>query len=581
MNSDTPRRINVIVASYAALILLAVAAVFYPATGFEFLNFDDPNYISQNPVVAKGLSSESFLWAWSDTSTGHWHPLTWLSLMLDVSLFGVNPHIHHAVNIALHGVSSALLFLLFQRTTSRPGRSLVAALVFALHPLRIESVVWITERKDVLSMCLTLLTLHSYVSFVRRRDLLSYLGILFLFTLSLLAKPTSITLPALLLLFDLFPLQRLSSLKELLGTRRILFEKAPLVLISVAFSAAAIFGQASAGGLQPAAEYPIPLRVESCLVSYVAYLGRLFFPLNLGIFYPFQTYPPGVAVGAFLALCGASAWVASVQRARPYVVAGWLWFLISLLPLCGLVQIGGQALADRWTYLPHIGLIVAAVWYLGDTLSPRMSRVFTCVVPSCLAAITLYNLPAWRDSEAVFRETLRVSPDNFMAHTNLGQHYHSHGDIERARPHFEAAARLRPAYPEALNNLALTHAAAGRINEALPLFSQALAIQPSNPTFRYNVALSLSHTGRSAAALAEWITLLKTTPDYAQAAVSARAMAPFLSVAACSELTTVDEARGVQQAVSVSNDWKPPMALVDILELAQSLKRCLSNGANK
>jgi tetratricopeptide (TPR) repeat protein len=562
--------------SLGALVALAVFAVFFQATHFDFINFDDPDYISNNPVVARGLHQEGLVWAFTDTSTGHWHPLTWISLMLDVSLVGVNPHAHHAINIAFHSISSLLLFLLFARTTGRTALAFVVALIFGLHPLRIESVVWITERKDVLSMTLVLLALHSYASWVRSRQLGYYFSLVTLFTLSLLAKPTAVTFPALLLLFDLFPLQRQGTLAALLRDKKILLEKIPLVIIACAFSISAIIGQASGGGLQSSTDYPVPLRIESCLVGYLAYAARLFFPFKFGAFYPFQVYPPGVAVGALLALLGASAWVFKEGRHRPSLLFGWLWFLVSLLPMCGLVQVGGQALADRWSYLPHIGLITASVWYLAENLPLAVSRILAVACPLCLAAITFTTLPNWRDAEALFSETLRVSPDNFMAHTNLGQHYHSRGDLERARPHFEEAARLRPTYPQALNNLALTQAASGRTQDAVPLFMKAVELQPSNMTFRYNLGLSLSHTGKTAAALAEWIELLKYAPTHSQAALSARSVAPYLRSAPCSALTEVDGSAGIRRAVSIGDAWSPPVELLDLLELAQSLKRCSS-----
>jgi hypothetical protein len=576
MTSSTDKPSKLTLTYLGALVALSVVAVFFQATTFDFINFDDPDYIWRNPTVAQGLHRDGIVWAFTDTSTGHWHPLTWLSLMLDVSLFGVNPQVHHAINIAFHTTSSLLLFFLLARTTGRAALSFVAALIFALHPLRIESVVWITERKDVLSMTLLMLALLSYASWVKSKRIVYYLGVVILFCLSLLAKPTAVTLPGLLILFDLFPLKRRATLSSLLCDQKILLEKLPILLIACAFSISAILGQASGGGLQSSADYPIPLRIESCFVGYLAYAGRLFFPLHFGIFYPFQHYPPGVAVGAFLALLGTTVWVIQTARERVYLLSGWLWFLVSLLPLCGLVQVGGQAIADRWSYLPHIGLIIAAVWYVADTLPLRVCRLLGVACPAFLAVMTFTSLPHWRDTEVLFTETLRVSPDNFMAHTNLGQHYHSLGDLERAKPHFEEAARLRPAYPQALNNLGLIHAASGRRKAALSLFTQAVELQPSNVTFRYNLGLSLSHSGMTAAALAEWITLLKGAPTHSEAALSARSIAEYLRSAPCSTLTEVDNGAGIQRVLSEGTNWSPAANLRDLSELAQSLKRCSS-----
>jgi tetratricopeptide (TPR) repeat protein len=561
------------------LIVFTILTVFWQVSGFDFINFDDPDYVSENPFVIAGLTRASVTWAFSNTVTGHWHPLTWLSHMLDCHLFGLNAGAHHLVNVAFHICNSLLLYRFLVTATGARGASFVATLVFGVHPLRIESVVWISERKDVLSVFWGLLSLNLYEWFARARSARAYTLVCVAFVMSLLSKPTFVTLPVVLILVDIFPLRRPS--EETVGRWWLLIrEKLPLLLISGIFCAVALLGQFRGGGLQSTSVYPLPDRIASALVGYTIYLYKLFAPVGLGIFYPFQSYPLGVASVAGLLLVALSVLACAQLRMRPYIFVGWFWFIVTLLPLVGFIQIGGQSVADRWTYLPHIGLIIALVWSVRDLVraTPRTQRALAVVVVVAFASVTVANLPHWRASIPLFIHTLQVSPNNFMAHTNLGDAYLKKSELDAAEPHLEAAVELAPAYPEALNNLGVLYAHRERYPEAVRLFTRALTRRPMFYTARYNLGLVQSRLGKHISALSEWVTVIIQHPSYEQARVSANSIQALAEHGRCATLLRSEGAyakTAIERLLRLTSSWEPGPRDISLQAALNTLVRCL------
>lgn len=479
----------------------------YARTGtFDFLNFDDNEYVTDNPFVRDGLSATNVRAAFTRSRGGHYHPLTWLSHMADVSLFGLRPGPAHLVNAVIHSLTTALLFWLVVRV--RPGRAGLAAataLLFGLHPMRIESVAWIAERKDVLALFFTVATLHTWVSHVRRPSAGRYLLVVLTLGLGLLSKPTVVTVPALLVLFERWPLGRV------LSWRGQLREKLPLLVLAAASVTVTTLAQ-RADGAMSVQTFSVDDRVANAAVGTLAYLGKFVWPAGLGIFYPLVHYAPGVGAGAVVALALLTAAVLARARLWPELAFGWLWFLVSPLPVIGLVQFGGQAFADRWSYLPHLGLSLGCCALAARVLPARTHRPAAVLVIGTLAVVTAVNLPNWATSERLFRHTLAVSPDNFMAHTNLGNALDAAGRLDEAATHYEEAARLNPTYPEALNNLGTLLARRERMNEAAEHFRRALAIRPDLPLARYNLGLALSRLDRPVEAVTEWLRVLARAP---------------------------------------------------------------------
>jgi len=490
----------------AAAIALAVVALYWPTHAFQFLNFDDNVYVTENAFVRDGLSRANVAAAFTHPRGGHYHPLTWLSHMVDVSLFGLRPGPAHLVSVAIHATTTALLFLLVLRCfAGQVGLAAFAALLFGVHPMRLESVAWLAERKDVLALFFSVGTLHAWVGYARRPSVARYLAVVPCFLLGLLAKPTVVTLPALLLLFDWWPLRRAATPAALLR------EKAPFAALAGVWVAVTALTQ-NAEGAMGAPTFTLADRVTTASLAYLAYLGKFFWPAGLGIFYPLVRHPPGVGVGAVLALVALSWLCLSRRRERPELAFAWAWFLIAPLPVIGLVQFGGQAFADRWSYLPHLGLALGGAAFAWRHLPRRLFHAGALGSLAALAIVTAVNLPYWATSETIFRHTLDVSPDNFMAHTNLGNALDADNRLDEAAPHYEEAARLNPTYPEALNNLGTLRARRGQMDAAAEQFRRALAIRPDLPLARYNLGLALSQLDQPVAAAVEWMRVLDGDP---------------------------------------------------------------------
>ncbi len=469
--------------------------VFLPTLRNGFV-WDDAQYILENPHVAGGLTPSSFRWALTTFEAGNWHPLTWVSHMLDVELFGLEPWGPHLVNVLIHLGCTSLLFLLFLRLTGAVWRSFVVAALFAVHPLHVESVAWIAERKDLLSTLPGLLAALAYCRYVRRPGLLRYLAVVLLFVAGLTAKQMLVTLPCLLLLLDFWPLGRIG----LSTWRRPVLEKLPLLLPALAFSIVAIRAQASAGAV---IAYPLAARLSNALVSYCRYLQKTVAPFHLSVFYPHpqQAYAPGLTLGALLVLAIVTLLAIRSRRPRPWLAVGWLWYLGTLVPVIGLVQVGEQAMADRYSYVPLVGLFVLTVWGVAELARNRRNverqlAVIASVALAALAATSLVQVGHWRNNITLFTHALQVDPADWMAQFQLGLLAHQQGRDIEAIEHYQQAIRAHSGYSEALCNLGMIFAGQGRQQQAVSLFQAAIQAKPDNMEAYNNLGGALVKQGR-------------------------------------------------------------------------------------
>jgi tetratricopeptide (TPR) repeat protein len=518
---------------WVVAIFIALAGVTWSVFGqtlrYDFINYDDDLYIYENPNIISGLTRPAILWAFTHAHAGNWHPLTSLSHMLDCQVYGLNAGGHHLTNVLLHTLAVVLLFLFLQKVTGAPWRSAFVAAVFAVHPLRVESVAWIAERKDVLSGVFFMLTLLAYARYVSgERSLLRYLLVAFFFALGLMAKPMLVTLPLVLLLLDYWPLCRFGS--HSLGNDanvarrstfpRLVAEKIPLFLLSLLSSLLTWWAQRAF--MRSTSEIPLVLRAENAIVSYVRYLWQLLWPADLAPFYPHpQAMPLLVVIAAAVLLVAISAVVLCYGRKRPYLTTGWGWYLIMLLPVIGLVQVGEQALADRYTYLPQIGIALAITWTVADATAGirQLQRfvAFTAVaVTITLAWCACYQTRYWRNSESLWLQTLAVTENNDLAHNNLGDVWSKSGRVDDAIREFQAALKVTPESPVARNNLGSAFLKQGKVAEAIQEFRRVLSRDPQSITGRFNLAGALLRSGRATEAIAEYEKVLAIKPDFAQ-----------------------------------------------------------------
>jgi Flp pilus assembly protein TadD len=494
--------------TFLALALFALPLlVFAPITeGAEFLNFDDDLYVTANPAVRAGLSVDTARWAFTNVESGHFHPLTWLSHAADVSLFGLDAGAHHRTSLVLHALATVLCFAFWRRLGVELGGALFAAALFAVHPLRVESVAWVATRKDVLSGALFFVTLLGWTWWRARPGAGRMAVTVATFVAALLAKPTVLPLPLLLLALDRWPLG------AALTWARVR-EKGWLFGVSAVFAGVAVFGQGQAGAIAP---LPLAARVLNAGAALVAYTGRLVAPLEVSLFHPARPLPPGLGVACVLIVVGVSVAAARQRLPGPLAMAWW-WFLLLLLPVSGLVQIGGQFIADRWLYLPLSGVVVGVWASLRASDAARWSLAGLLVAAA--AGLSRQHLPHYRTSEAAFRHALDVEPDNFLAHTNLGTALEQRGALDEAHLHYEEAVRLNPTWPTALINLGNVRARQGRLGDAEGLYRRALDREPSNGLAHYNLALALVMQGRPQEAVVHYADAVRLRPTDAMAAL--------------------------------------------------------------
>jgi tetratricopeptide (TPR) repeat protein len=499
--------------------------------------YDDAMYITGNPHVQSGITSESVRWALTTFHSGSWHPLTWLSHLTDCSIFGLDAAGHHLVNLLLHMLNTVLLFYVLARITGSVWPSVFVAAAFALHPLRVESVAWVAERKDVMSGTFFMLTLLAYARYVERRELPKYILVVVGFVLGLLAKPMLVTLPFVLLLFDVWPLKRLergaaprrppADAPTRVSASRLLLEKIPLFAIAAVFSVITFVAQRSQGAMSmtQSGDFSFAVRAQNALLSYVTYIGRTLYPTGLAVFYPHpaESIPAWQAVAAALALAAISGLaIYLARRGHAYALVGWLWYLGTLLPVIGLVQVGGQAMADRYTYLPSIGLGIIVAWGTARLLArqPGMRHVVAvvaAVVVVALIAATRTQVRYWRDSSSLYGRALAVTKDNWLAHYNLGRAEMLEGKIDPSVAHFRETVRLVPENADARNNLGVALTAKGRYDEAIEQLREALRIDPSSARAHNNLGQAFAFAERSDEAVVEFEEAVRLDPAFAKA----------------------------------------------------------------
>lgn len=501
---------------YCAVFFLLIASFITYGRILEngFINYDDPTYITENTHIKSGFNSESTKWAFSTFTLFYWHPLTWLSHILDWGLFGANASGHHFVNLILHIGSVLLLFLFLNRTTKAVWPSLFAAAFFALHPLRVESVAWASERKDVLSMFFGMGSIYLYALYVEKSKGSTYIFCLVFFALSLMAKPMTVTLPFVLLLLDYWPLNRRSK-----GI--VLKEKVPFFVLSGAICTLTFLGQNRFGVVVPLDQWPISGRVFNAVITYVAYIGKTFWPVDLAIFYPFeQTFIVQQIFNYFFFLAVITILVLYYTHQMPFLFVGWFWYLGTLMPMIGLIQVASQSMADRFTYLPSIGIAIILAWGAAFVIHQEKIKK-TVLLPlggavlAILALLTWKQCGYWQNSTSLFRHTLHVTKKNAQAHNNLGLALFQEGNVYGATYHYSKAINIQP---DALGyfNRGLAYASINHMDQAINDFTKVID-QKSDCTAYYNRGIAYFKTGDHQKAMADFSHAILLNSDYAEA----------------------------------------------------------------
>ena len=506
------------------LLLVGIVLIAYGSVwSFEFVNIDDDLYLTDYPQIQRGLSWDNALWAMTAMEAAFWHPLTWLSHMLDTQLFGLNPAGHHLTNLLLHIANVLLLFAVLQKMTGSVWCSAWVATLFALHPLNAESVAWVSQRKTVLSTLFWLLTLLAYVGYVKKPDWKRYLGMMGIFVLGLMAKPMLVTLPCVLLLLDYWPLGRLGKDPKEFWERlpRLAAEKLPLFIPVAVASVVAIQAQAQMGSISSWQSLPLGIRVPNAVLASALYLKKMVWPTDLAVFYPH----PGNALAAWpvalaaLVLVGLSVGVWWQGRRSPYLVVGWLWYLGTLFPVSGLIQVGGHAMADRYAYVPLMGLFIILVWgaaELAQTLHLPKTWLLggsLCVVIVLMGAVRL-QVSYWRNSFTLFQHALESTQDNHMAHSNLGIAFLDKNDLDEAMDHFYKALEIKPTHAGVHTNLSIALRRKGMLDMALEHSIRSVQINPALAEAHNNLGIAFFQKGRVEEALQEFRQALKLKPDY-------------------------------------------------------------------
>jgi tetratricopeptide (TPR) repeat protein len=509
-------------------LILATLTAYWQVRKNEFINLDDDLYVTGNPSVQKGLTFRGALWAFTRIHSGHWHPVTWLSHMLDDELYGMDPGGHHMTNLFFHIANTLLLFILLQRLTGALWRSGFVAALFALHPLHVESVAWVAERKDVLCTFFWILTIFAYTYYVQKTKAIRYLWVVLCFVLALMSKPIAVTLPFVLLLLDYWPLGRIKFEKisnstsvdyQKVSTVHLILEKIPLLSLAAMLSLFTILTHLKSGAIASFVKLPLSIRIENALVSYVRYIGKMIWPDRLAVLYPHPMYLPlWEVVGAILLLTIITALVVILIRTYPYLVVGWLWYLGTLLPVIGLVQAGVQAMADRFTYIPLIGLFMMVAYGLPGSLARRHDRRMI-LIPSgillllILMRITMSQVRLWQNSVTLFSHTLNVTVNNFLIHNNLGVTLMRQGKDQEAMIHYRKALEIKPNYADAYYNMGSVLMRQGKDQEALAHFLQALWLKPEKAETHNELGFILTKQGKLEEAIAHFAQAVHINPN--------------------------------------------------------------------
>jgi tetratricopeptide (TPR) repeat protein len=503
-------------------LALIVLLPFGQTLQFDFVHYDDRNYIMHNANIQQGFSLESIRWAFTSLLAYNWHPLTWLSLMLDHSLYGLWAGGYHATNVLLHLANTLLLFLVFGRMTGELWKSGLVAALFAVHPLHVESVAWIMERKDVLSTLFWLLTIGSYAAYAGQPSPQRYLRVSLCFLLGLMSKAMLVTLPIVLLLMDYWPLGRHEN-GAWTERKRLVLEKLPWFALSGIVGVVTIYAQKQSGALQSLADYPFSDRLINAAMAYGGYIAKMLWPTDLSFFYPYpDSFSAWALAPSMLLLVCFSLFAVRFLRQAPYLAVGWLWYMVTLLPVSGLIQTGMQAMADRYTYVPLIGLFIVMAWGIpalagsGD-FRKRLLAVSAVVIVLVLAMQTYRQTGVWRDSRTLFEHAIAVTQKNDVAHNNLGLYFMDHKRFPEAAEHFRQTAEIKPLNAKYWNNLGIAFYRQNRYEEAVAVYRKAMAVDPRLADSYYNAADAFFFGGREAEALEHYKKALSLRPGNAVA----------------------------------------------------------------
>ena len=525
------------------LLLAAITlAVYAPVGGHDFVRFDDRDYVVGNRHVNTGLTADNVRWAFTEHHAANWHPLTWVSHMVDCDLFGLRAGRHKLTNAALHAVNVMLLFLVLRAMTGCAAPSAIVAALFGLHPIHVESVAWVSQRKDVLAGLFAMLTLAAYTGYARRGSYLHYVAACLCLMLGLLCKATLVTLPCVLLLLDIWPLKRC------VGWRRRIVEKLPLLAISIAASAVTYIVQRADGAVRDLATIGLADRLANAVVSYVRYMGKVIWPSDLAVLYPHPamlgdgaTWPLAGVIAAAVALGTVTMCVWCIVyrtpggRTRAYLVVGWLWFLGMLVPMVGLVHVGRAAMADRYLYLPAIGIYIACIWAGRDLLRhavrldphrrAALATLAACALLGALLLRTPGQVGVWRDSETLFAHAVNVTEGNWVAHINLANELSAQQRYDESVAHYQAAIAVQPNAVQAHDGLGITLARSGRTREAIAALRQAVRVDAGFAQSHYNLGVLLKQRGEYAQAAVCFERAIDLKPDFMAAKLNLASMA--------------------------------------------------------
>jgi tetratricopeptide (TPR) repeat protein len=503
------------------LLLAAIGFLIYAQLlHHQFIVYDDDAYVTENQHVKTGFTRENVIWAFTSGLTANWIPLTWLSHMLDCQLFDLKPQWHHFTNLLLHIINTLLLFAVLRQMTSALWQSAFVAAAFALHPLHVESVAWVSERKDVLSALFWILTMAAYLRYVRYTSIKWYLLTLLLFAMGLMAKPMLVTLPFVLLLLDYWPLDRF----KVNGTARLIREKIPFLVLSAVSSVITFLVQQSAGAVSKIESIPLLTRLANAFVSYMAYIEKMVWPSRLAVLYPYpvEGLPMQRLVTAVLLLLGISFWVIHIAKNSRYLLVGWLWYLGTLVPVIGLIQVGNQSMADRYTYLPSIGIFIMIAWGISEiSVKWRFRKILLCIssvaVLSAFSICTYFQLHYWRNGITLFERAIAVTENNFVMHYNLGVVFSHSGELDKAIEHYTKAVQIKRNYADAHYNLGVALKLQNKSSEALWHYRQVLLSKPDYIEAQNNIGVILAEQGKLNEAIVYYQKALKIKPDYAEA----------------------------------------------------------------
>lgn len=502
-----------------AMLIVVTFAIFWQVQSFEFTNYDDDRYVSENYHILTGLKWDNIIWVFTSEHSESWHPLTGLSHMLDCQLFGLDAGRHHLVNLLFHTANALLLFTVFRKMTGALWQSAFVATLFAVHPLHVESVAWVSERKDVLSTFFWFLTMAAYFHYVKNPKTSRYILTLVLFALGLMAKPMPVTLPFVLLLLDYWPFERF----ERKNWHHLILEKIPFFILSTISSVITFLVQKNAGTVGGIELFPLTSRVANAIISYAKYIEKMICPIDLAAYYPYNDkFPVPMVFTVAVILITITFIVIRLGKKYKYLPIGWFWYLGTLVPVIGLVQVGDQAMADRYTYIPLTGLFIIITWVASDTLTKWKCRkiilsLFSLVIIPILSVCTWFQVGYWRDSESLYEHALQMTSENYRIYYNLGLALTKKQKFDKATVMFQRAIQLKPDSYQGYSNLGVVYTQLGRWTEAIEVFKQAIKLKPDYAKGHYNLGLAYLSVDDKDSALEEYKILKALDVEKAEA----------------------------------------------------------------